>query len=211
MHRHTGTYCVENLLGQPIVASHTTSEGSGDGELLGQPMPETDKEQFVRLMAAHGRRLYAYILSLVPNWADADEIFQETSVRLWRDFADFEPGSNFSAWATRVAYFQVLTWRKRAARSHLVFDDDILQLIAARHEMLVPFAETRHRALGDCLQELSGQSRDLLARCYAPGAQVKDVAESMGRKLPAVYKSLQRIRAALRTCVERRLKAEGVA
>jgi RNA polymerase sigma-70 factor (ECF subfamily) len=176
----------------------------------GQVMSDSEKEQFVRLMAAHGRRLYAYILSLVPNWADADEIFQETSVRLWRDFADFVPNSNFAAWATRVAYFQVLTWRKRAARSQLVFDDEILQLIAARHEMLVPFAETRHRALGDCLQELNGQSRDLLARCYAPGAQVKDVAESMGRNLPAVYKSLQRIRSSLRNCVERRLKAEGV-
>ncbi len=177
---------------------------------LGQPMPDAVKEQFVRLMAMHGRRLYAYVLSLVPNWADADEVFQETSVRLWRDFSDFEPNSNFPAWATRVAYFQVLTWRKRAARSQLVFDDDVLQLIAVRHEVLVPFAETRHHALGKCLQELNGHSRDLLSRCYAPGAQVKDVAETLGRKLPAVYKSLQRIRAALRECIERRLKAEGV-
>lgn len=178
--------------------------------LLGQPMSDADKEQFVRLMATYGRRLYAYILSLVPNWADADEIFQETSVRLWRDFADFEPNTNFSAWATRVAYFQVLTWRKRAARSQLVFDDEVIQLVAQRHEVLVPFAESRHRALGDCVQELSGHSRDLLARCYAPGAQVKEVAESMGRNLPAVYKALQRIRSSLRDCVERRLKAESV-
>jgi RNA polymerase sigma-70 factor (ECF subfamily) len=76
--------------------------------------------------------------------------------------------------------------------------------------MLVPLAESRHRALGDCVQQLSGHSRDLLVRCYAPGAQVKDVAESLGRNLPAVYKALQRIRASLRDCVERRLKAERV-
>src|SRR5690606_9661712 len=105
-----------------------------------QRMLNTENEQFVRLLASHERRIYAYILSLVPNWADADEIFQETNVRLWRDFAEFEPGTNFAAWAIRVAYYQVLTWRKRAARDQLIFDDDMVQSIACRHEALIPFA-----------------------------------------------------------------------
>ena len=172
-------------------------------------MLDTEKEQFVRLLAGHERRIYAYILSLVPNWADADEIFQETNVRLWRDFADFEPGTNFAAWAIRVAYFQVLTWRKRAARHQLIFDDAILQSIAERHEAKLPQAESRHRALGDCMKELTTHSRELLAQCYAPGARVKIVAERLGRTGPAVYKALQRIRAALRTCVERRMSLEN--
>jgi len=173
-------------------------------------MLDTEKEQFVRLLANHERRIYAYILSLVPNWADADEIFQETNVRLWRDFAEFETGTNFAAWATRVAYFQVLTWRKRAARHQLVFDDSILQSIAERHETVLPQAESRHRALGDCIQELTTNSRELLSQCYAPGARVKEVAKSTGRTGPAVYKALQRIRAALRNCVERRLSMENL-
>lgn len=172
-------------------------------------MLDTEKEQFVRLLASHERRIYAYILSLVPNWADADEIFQETNVRLWRDFAEFDLDTNFAAWAIRVAYYQVLTWRKRAARSQLVFDDDILQSIADRHEALLPQAESRHRALGECLQELNSPSRELLSQCYAPGARVKEVANSLGRTGPAVYKALQRIRSALRACVERRMHLEN--
>ena len=171
-------------------------------------MLDSDKEDFVRLLASHERRIYAYILSLVPNWADADEIFQETNVRLWRDFSQFDPGTNFAAWAIRVAYFQVLTWRKRAARNQLIFDDALLQSIAERQEALIPLAETRHRALGDCMQELTVHSRELLAQCYAPGARVKEVAKSLDRTGPSVYKALQRIRASLRTCVERRMKME---
>jgi RNA polymerase sigma-70 factor, ECF subfamily len=172
-------------------------------------MLDSEKEQFVRLLASHQRRIYAYILSLVPNWADADEIFQETNVRLWRDFAQFNLDTDFAAWAIRVAYYQVLTWRKRAARSQLVFDDDIVKSIAQRHDELMPQAEARHRALGECIKELSTQSRELLAQCYAPGARVKEVAQSLGRTGPAVYKALQRIRAALRVCVERRLNVEN--
>lgn len=174
-------------------------------------MLDHKKEQFVRLLASHERPLYAYILSLAPNWADAEDIFQETNVRLWRDFEKFDPNTNFAAWATSIAYYQVLTWRKRVMRNHLIFDDELLGLIAAKHEDLVPHAESRHRALGNCLQELNGSSRELLSQCYSPGAEVKEVARCIGRKAPAVYKALQRIRAVLRECVERRLRTESVA
>ena len=64
-------------------------------------------------MTKYERMVYGYILSLVPNWADADEILQETNIRLWEEFEKFQPGTNFAAWAIRVAHFQVLTWRKR--------------------------------------------------------------------------------------------------
>jgi len=44
-----------------------------------------DSEQtaeFVRLWTVHGQRLYAYILTLVPNRADAQEIYQEVGITL---------------------------------------------------------------------------------------------------------------------------------
>jgi RNA polymerase sigma-70 factor (ECF subfamily) len=91
-----------------------------------------------------------------------------------------------------------------------VFDDSILQSIAERHDAVLPQAESRHRALGDCIQELTTNSRELLSKCYAPGAKVKEVAQNSGRTGQAVYKALQRIRASLRTCVERRLSMENV-
>lgn len=171
---------------------------------------DADREQFVRLLASHERRIYAYILSLVPNWADADEIFQETNVRLWRDFTSFEPGSNFAAWATRVAYFQVLTWRRRASRCRLVFDEEVVKSIAAHHDQLVANADLRHRALEECLQQLSENSRILLAECYAPGARIRDVAADLHRTQGSVYKALHRVRQTLRGCIDRRLVREGL-
>ena len=75
---------------------------------------DESRRQFIRLMTRHERLVYGYILSLVPNWADADEILQETNIRLWEEFEKFETGTNFAAWAVRVAHFQVLTWRGQA-------------------------------------------------------------------------------------------------
>ncbi len=58
-----------------------------------QPNPSAgggDKtEEFVRLFAAHHNRLLAYILAMMHDRADAEEVFQETSLVLWREFDHF--------------------------------------------------------------------------------------------------------------------------
>jgi hypothetical protein len=56
-------------------------------------------------MTRHERLVYGFMLSLVPNWADADEILQETNIRLWDEFEKFVPRTNFAAWAVRIARF----------------------------------------------------------------------------------------------------------
>lgn len=48
---------------------------------------------FVKLLTIHQARIRGYILSLVPNFNDAEDIMQETSRTMWDQFSDFEPGS----------------------------------------------------------------------------------------------------------------------
>ena len=169
---------------------------------------DESRQLFVRLLTQHERLVYAYILRLVPNWNDADEILQETNVRLWEEFDRFEPGSNFAAWAVRVAHYQVLTWRKKRDRSRLVFDEESLE-----HLAVAPVDEStedqRRAALAACLQLLPEKSRDLLTRCYGTDTTIRDVASTLKRSTEAVYKSLQRVRIALHACIERRLAGGG--
>lgn len=167
--------------------------------------------EFVRLLTQHQRRVYAYILGIVPNWNDADEILQETNIRLWSEFDRFEPGTNFEAWARRVAHFQILAWRKRVSRSRLFFDHSLVELIAQEFEANNSLAEVRHRALGECVAVLEPRQRELLAHCYAEGAKIKQVAESLARTTASVHKALQRVRLALRKCIQRRVAEEMAA
>lgn len=169
---------------------------------------DESRQAFVRLLTQHERLVYAYILRLVPNWTDADEILQETNIRLWEEFDRFEPGTNFAAWAIRVAHYQVLTWRKKRDRSRLVFDDAALESLAVAPED-ESAADRRRAALAACLQLLPEKSRDLLNRCYGTDTTIRDVAVALERSTEAVYKSLQRVRLALHGCIERRLAGEG--
>ena len=81
--------------------------------------------EFVQLLTSHQRRLYVYIMTFLPHLADADEVLQETNVVLWSKAHEFILGTSFSDWAYKIAYFQVLAFRKRGVRSRLVFAQDM--------------------------------------------------------------------------------------
>jgi RNA polymerase sigma-70 factor (ECF subfamily) len=166
-----------------------------------------DPATFVRLLTQHERRVYAFILSLVPSWHDADEILQETNVRLWTEFERFERGSDFCAWACAIAKYQVLTHRKQQARQRVRFTDEFLDVVA--EEMAAEaddLAAARQRALQGCVEGLSPTSRDMLKAYYRSGAVGSEVARQFGRSIDALYKSLSRIRQALHDCIERKTR-----
>ncbi len=56
-------------------------------------------------------------------------------------------------------------------------------------------------ALADCVGLLKENERDLLQRRYAQGGSAKSVAAEIGLGADAVYKSLQKIHAALYRCI----------
>ncbi len=174
-------------------------------------MPERDQQtlQFVRLLGQHEQRLKWYILSLVPHWADADEIHQETNIRLWEQFESYDSSLDFGAWACTIAYYQIQTHRQKANRRVVDFgerfDKLVLKEITSRSNEIGP----RHHALSLCLDKLSEKRRSLVQQYYIGNAPVKDLASQLGLSASAVYKSLASIRCTLHDCVERTLRRES--
>ena len=64
--------------------------------VLETPAPER-VDAFVQLLAQSQRRIFLFVMSMVPNWNEAEEIIQETNLLLWREFDHFQPGTNFAA------------------------------------------------------------------------------------------------------------------
>ena len=87
---------------------------------------EKSHQDFLRLFLSNQRAILCYIRSMVPAVQDADDILQETSITLWSKFGEFEPGTNFRAWALKTAYWKVREARQKISRSKLVFDDELL-------------------------------------------------------------------------------------
>jgi RNA polymerase sigma-70 factor, ECF subfamily len=195
---------------------------AGDADIgPGRPPPpvgaEADKpakgKLFLRLFLQNERRLYAYILTLLPNRADADDVLQEASLVMWDKFDDEHPPADFAAWGCRIAYFKVLDFCKRRQRSRVRFSQALLDRLAetAVEQAGALHLDERREALADCLAKLPARDRDLLARRFADGATTQTTAAQVGRSVEAVYKALAKIRQALFDCVTRTLAQGGAA
>lgn len=173
-------------------------------------MNQNDPQQeFVKLLTEHQARLAVFVRALIPNASAAKDVLQETNLTLWSKRDDFSIGSNFWAWASRVAFFEVRAYRSRVARDKCVFNDELVQQLAALAESHNEFADARHAALRTCLEKLPSASRDLVRARYYSGASLQALAAQVSRTVDATRKVLQRARKSLLACIEKALARGG--
>lgn len=168
--------------------------------------PETTMD-FTELMVSHQARLLAYIRALVSNPDIAKDILQQTNLVLLKKAKEFQIGTSFSAWARRVAYFEVLTQRRRMGRERILFDDDLLKKMASTAEARSDYFEDRREALTECMKRLPDQLRAMLAERYVDQKGVGRIAEERGAKANAVSQQLFRAKTNLMKCVSQRLQS----
>lgn len=165
-------------------------------------------EEFLRLYGRHDRAIYAFILALVPNWADADDLAQETRLRLWQQFDKYSPGTDFQAWARSIAYYLVLARRGKEARSKLRFGLNFYEAVAADYAAMPELLLLRQKALKRCVEKLEPMRRKLLEDYYGKGQSLREIAARLGRSYEATRKALYRTQRALADCIELELQQE---
>lgn len=174
------------------------------------PTPEKSV-LFLPLFIRFERRIYAYIFTLVPRRADADDLLQETSLVMWDKFEVASPPNDFLAWGRRIAYHKVLDFYKKSRRSQARLSQLFLERIseAADHPDYLPQQEDRREALAECVENLTPKSRDLLTYRFVEGATTQSTAEQVGSSVDAVYKALAKLRQSLFECVQKKLAREN--
>jgi len=169
--------------------------------------------EFVSLLTDHQEIIRSYIISQMPGSSDVRDVLQEVNIVLWEKMGQFEPGTNFGAWACTVAHYKVLEHRKKEARrkGFLIFNDALSHSLAVESEDREPAElEARRRALDLCLAKLSARNRDLLrARYNSPGGDMDRIAAETGRSRASLRVTLFRLRSVLRRCIRSYLAREG--
>jgi len=169
---------------------------------------EQDAEFARHLHQAH-RELFGFIFAMLQNRADAEDVYQQCAVVLWKKFSSFTPGSNFTAWAIRVAQYEIKDFVKARRRRKVYFTDAILDAVAVTYQsVLGGVHQERLEALAQCVDKLGERDRELLMQCYAVERDYQKIAGSEGKTVTAVYKAISRIRKALHVCVQRSLAME---
>ena len=169
---------------------------------MNESTPEPDAENYLQLLAEHDRALAIYVHGLVASTADAEDILQECKVTMWQHFGKFEPGTNFPAWARKIALNRILNYRrseKRRATSPV--DPAFIEAVAAEIDRNPDHFERRAEALRECLYKLPKPHRQAIVWRYYEDCEVDEIGEKTNRSAGAVYRLLSRIRRVLADCV----------
>jgi RNA polymerase sigma-70 factor (ECF subfamily) len=165
--------------------------------------------RFTSLMSRYHASLMSFILSLVANWSDAEDLLQQTSVVMWQKFDEFDPGSSFIAWGMQIARYQTMNHVRKEARRRQRLSTELVEKLAGEGPGDAERLEAERVALRACLQKLDPASRTLLGRCYDAGVNMKQVAGQLKRTPNSIYKGLNRIRESLLRCILHTLAREG--
>ena len=164
--------------------------------------PENADEQIVSLITRHQSTIKLVIACLLPDPADRDDVLQETNLVLWRKREEFREVRDFKAWASTIARYQVMAWRKRRSRKReFELTDEVAEQLTVKALALEDRRDDMRAALRHCIQTLSPGNRALLTAryCGEQKAMQNHIAET-GRSFAAAYKALERVRQSLRRC-----------
>jgi RNA polymerase sigma-70 factor (ECF subfamily) len=191
----------------PEICGNCLSQYRSKGLAVG----ETPRvELLVRLLMKHQEDLFRYIYALIPHEEDARDVLQETSVSLYRKFADYDPNKPFLAWAFGFAYLEVLKQRDRNQRGRKHLREELVEILAREREQQEDSLHARLQALELCLQDLPALDRKLISQRYHSGLPIEQLVEELGTSRRTLFRNLDRVRRALFECINRRLQAAGL-
>lgn len=163
-----------------------------------------DREAFRRLYEATAPKLLGVVLRIVRSRAEAEEVLQDTYVRVWKNAGRFAPEAGAPmAWLVSIARNRAIDVVRVKTPVTLASDDDgtdwMERVADGRDE--AGEAATRD-ALRRCLGSVEPQTRDMIVRAYCDGESREELAARYGRPVNTVKTLLHRGLAALKQCLE---------
>jgi len=177
-------------------------------------MRRGDPDALTATISRYQHRLYRYLLRLVREPAAADDLFQQTWLRVMEKIGRYDARRNFESWLFSVAHnLAIDSWRAKRGES---LDDagdsgePPSGALGARLrsgepdalERLLDFE--RGAMLAACMHELPAIHREVLTLRFEEDMKLEEIAEVAGIPLSTVKSRLRRALEGLRTVVDAR-------
>lgn len=87
--------------------------------------PKTQNEAFKKLLHEHKERLYWHIRNIVKTHDDADDVLQNTFIKVYKNINSFKGDSKLYSWLYRIATNESLTHLNKIAKQQQISIDEI--------------------------------------------------------------------------------------
>ena len=132
--------------------------------------------------------IYRIVYSMLRDHDEADEVVQETLVRLFRYIHKLKEPEKFASWAMRIAVSQVQTWRMKRGRQRSFefndpMDDEESVIVMTRAPQANPREEVARRQMREQIEsamtELPDRQQTAVVLFEIEGCSIKEIASAM--------------------------------
>lgn len=151
------------------------------------------KEQFEQFLQAHEKRIYHYLLTLVANDNDANDLVQMVFISFYEHIDRVEEPTSL-AYLYRIAYNKSMTFLKQKSR-YVNLEPHSFDNLPDTNR---PEPEPDYSALRDALHELPPRLASVIHLQYYENLSYKDISAQLGISVKAVESLLVRAKKQLR-------------
>lgn len=142
--------------------------------------PETSEQAFRAILKAYKEKIYYHVRKIVIDHDDADDVTQETFIKIWRNLDKFRGDSKLYTWLYRIATNESLTFLQKKRRDMSVSIDDneifIAQLESPKSDSYLDGDEIQIK-LQKALLELTDKQRIVFNLKYFENLKYEEIAE----------------------------------
>jgi RNA polymerase sigma factor (sigma-70 family) len=164
---------------------------------------------FVELCFRHSKRVLLILYKITKNREDAEDALQESVLKAFVHFADFNRASSFATWITRIGINSALaTLRRKRARPEISTDAPVdesmkpfqWEIADRRPNLEDHYIEVeKHHRLQSAISKLPKGYRHVVERRQRSEASIKEIAKEAGITVAAAKSRLLRARGVLRS------------
>lgn len=163
-----------------------------------------DTAGFAPLMERYSRPVFALLVGMTGNRADAEELAQDAFLKAFRSLRSFRRDSSFATWIYRIAYNTAVSAlrRKRPDQPASMDDNATERLPDPVDDDDTEAVEERFRRLDHALEQLRPDDRALVHMFYKQEKTVEELAVITGLSLSNVKVKLHRTRKKLMSLMQ---------
>jgi RNA polymerase sigma-70 factor, ECF subfamily len=165
-----------------------------------------DPDAFRQLVERHSKPIFRLAYRMTGNEHDADDVVQETFLRVYKQLARFEERANFGTWLHRIAVncaLDLLRSRGRIDR-YRGGDPEEAEMTAAssdpQQDRLLLSAELRDQVAA-AMERLSGNERTAFVLRHFEGMPVEEIGKTLGIQVNAakhtIFRAVRKLRESL--------------
>ena len=171
-----------------------------------------DQQAYALLIKSHQRYVFTLALRFTKSREDAEEVAQDSFIKVYRSLSSFKQESKFSTWLYTIVYTTAMTRLRKRSNNTVALDDEnsAIQIANSASTWDANMAEDRSRSfyLNQAIEQLPADDATVLTLFYHAEQSLEEIALIMGIETNGVKVKLFRARKRLKEMLERNLKHE---